>query len=351
MDPCLANILHNQPVGFEQARQVIKAVESQAGALLDLMAVARLQSVGPPVFSCGIINAKSGHCQEDCAFCAQSIHNQPNALTHSGFNDNFGAALRSNVTANPRKQADALVVYPLLDADTLCRRAERLASQGVDYMGIVTSGTAPTEQDFAKILAAALLIKKQVGIKLCASLGLLDHSKALALNQAGFTSYHHNLETAASFFPTICSTHGFNQRLATVRNAKAAGLRVCCGGIFGLGESWEQRIELAMTLRELDVDSIPINFLNPIAGTIFERCGPLKPFTAMAIIAMFRLLHPARDLVICGGRTYNLGHWENMVFSAGANGIMVGDYLTTAGGNFNKDMDMFNVLGLKGRDR
>ena len=323
MDPCLANILHNQPVGFEQARQVIKAVESQAGALLDLMAVARLQSVGPPAFSCGIINAKSGHCQEDCAFCAQSIRNQ----------------------------ADALAVYPLLDADTLCRRAERLAGQGVDYMGIVTSGTAPTEQDFAKILAAALLIKKQVGIKLCASLGLLDHPKALALKQAGFTSYHHNLETAASFFPTICSTHGFSQRLATVRNAKAAGLRVCCGGIFGLGESWEQRIELAMTLRELDVDSIPINFLNPIAGTIFERCGPLKPFTAMAIIAMFRLLHPARDLVICGGRTYNLGHWENMVFSAGANGIMVGDYLTTAGGNFNKDMDMFNVLGLKGRDR
>ncbi len=268
-------------------------------------------------FTCGIINAKSGRCAENCAFCAQSAHHD---------------------TGSP--------VYPLVGEDSLYEHAARLAEAGVDYMGIVTSGTGPTASDFASILKAAERIRSGLDIKLCASLGVLRPGQAESLRDAGFTSYHHNLETAQSYYGNICTTHAWEVRRETVARAGAAGLRTCSGGIFGLGEGWEHRLELAGTLRDLDVDSVPVNFLTPIPGTPLEHAKGLSAREALAVVALLRLMLPGRDIVVCGGRGRTLGMWENSVFFAGANGLMVGDYLTTRNSPLERDMDMLRVLGL-----
>lgn len=315
-----------------EARSLLDFFNGDLLGLLDLVAAARLAArrpvqagseraeAGKPPrpFTCGIINAKSGRCAENCSFCAQSGY---------------------HATAAP--------VYPLIANEKLLERAELLADNGVDYMGIVISGTGPTPGDFERICVVAGRIRARTGIRLCASLGILKPEQAASLKQAGFTSYHHNLETARSYYGQICSTHGIELRERTVQNARAAGLRVCSGGIFGLGESWEQRLEMAETLQELAVDSIPLNFLNPIPGTPLEKAKPLSPEEALGSIAMFRLLHPDRDIVICGGRGRALGAWENLLFSAGANGLMVGDYLTTKGSPFEKDLELLRVLGIR----
>jgi len=267
-------------------------------------------------FTCGIINAKSGRCGEDCSFCAQSAHHD---------------------TDSP--------VYGLVDETTLLERARVLAEHGVDRMGIVTSGGGPSDKELDAICAAAGRILGEVDIKLCASLGMLREGQAERLVRAGFTSYHHNLETARSHYPAVCGTHSYELRVDTVRRAKAAGLRVCSGGLFGLGESWEQRLEFSETLRELDVDSIPVNFLIPIAGTRLERMPVLSPGEALDIVAVLRLMHPGRDIVICGGRSRALGEWDRAVPLAGANGLMVGDYLTAKGNPFERDMELLAILG------
>lgn len=272
-------------------------------------------------FTCGIINAKSGRCGENCTFCAQSAHHK---------------------TDTP--------VYALLPREKLLERALVLSKAGVTYMGIVTSGTGPTEKDFEAICQAAEHITQRVDIKLCASLGMLQQEQARALTEAGFTSYHHNLETSANYYGSICTTHEYSLRVCTVETARAAGLRVCSGGIFGLGESWEDRLALAAHLKDLDVHSIPINFLTPIPGTPLENAPVLRPAEALSIIALFRLLHPGRDIVVCGGRSKTLGQWENSTFLAGANGLMVGDYLTTKGSALERDMTMLRELGVMLRD-
>lgn len=268
-------------------------------------------------FTCGIINAKSGRCPENCAFCAQSAHYR---------------------TGSP--------VYPLADADTLLRRAEELAAAGALRYGIVTSGTALSEKDLDSLCVAVERIVREVGIHVCGSLGQLTPERARRLREAGMTRYHHNLETAASHFSAICSTHAYEEDLDTVRIARAAGLRVCSGGILGLGESRAQRVELAQTLAGLDVNSIPLNFLNAIAGTPLEKMPPLPPMEALRSIALFRLMHPTRDILVCGGRAHVLGNWQSWIFAAGANGMMTGNYLTTAGNAFDGDNAMLATLGL-----
>ncbi|MDR2488694.1 MAG: biotin synthase BioB [Desulfovibrio sp.] len=289
------------------------------GVLTDIVAVAGAARVagGTRAFTCGIINAKSGRCGEDCAFCAQSRHHDA-----------------------------AAPVYPLVDEETLLERAEQLAQSGVTYMGIVTGGVGPAARDFERICRAARRIAREVGIKLCASLGLLEEGQALALKHAGFTSYHHNLECARSYYSRICTTHSYERRRETVQQARDAGLRTCTGGIFGLGESWRQRLELSADLRTLNVDSIPVNFLTPIAGTPLEHAPGLHAGEALALIALLRLMHPGKDILICGGRTRTLGEWENSLFFAGANGLMVGDYLTLKGNALADDMRMLRTLGL-----
>lgn len=299
------------PLPGATARNILEHLPAKAK---DLMA-ASLTVAAPAPFTCAIVNAKSGRCSEDCAFCAQSAHH-----------------------------ATAASTYPLLAEERIFQRARALAENNVTRMGIVTSGAGPSQADFDKLCAVAVKIREKLPIQLCASLGVLDGEKARCLRQAGFSSYHHNLETARSFYPQICTSHSYEVRYETVRQARAAGLRVCSGGLFGLGESWEQRVELAETLRELDVDSVPINFLMPVPGTPLGNHNAPGPMEGLAVIALFRLMLPGKDIVLCGGRNSTLGEWDRLALFGPANGVMLGDYLTTRGNALDRDMTMLRAM-------
>lgn len=289
-------------------------------AAMDLVGGARRIAAacrGNAAFTCGIINAKSGRCSENCAFCAQSAHH-----------------------------ATGVAVYPLLSNQDLMDRAMQLADAGADRYGIVTSGNTVTDRELDSLCEAAQRIITRTGLGLCASLGQLTPDRAARLRQAGFSSYHHNLETARSFFPHICTTHPYEDDVTTVRHALDAGFRVCSGGILGLGESPAQRVELAFTLRDLGVHSVPVNFLNPIAGTRLADRPTLHPFEALAALALFRFILPDRDILVAGGRETTLGDYQSWVFMAGANGLMTGNYLTTSGRDMAADMAMLDDMGL-----
>lgn len=203
------------------------------------------------------------------------------------------------------------------------------------------------KDDFERLLKMAEAIRGRFGLKLCASVGALDAGRAAALKTAGFTSCHHNLEAGPGFFSHICSTHSLDSRIETLQVARRVGLRVCSGGIFGLGESWSDRLELAELLNSLEVDSIPINFLMPIPGTPLGGRSLLPAAEALRLIALMRLANPGRDIVICGGRETALGPLKNMCFNAGANGLMIGDYLTAKGSSLESDLTELAALELR----
>jgi len=269
------------------------------------------------VFTCAIINAKSGYCSQDCAFCAQSVHHNTETKT-----------------------------YPLFRTEKIVEQALAMTDSGATHFSIVTSGFMLNSQEMDTICQAIEQISRQTPLTLCTSLGLLTASMANQLKQAGVTNYHHNLETAKSYFGQICSTHNYDDDIETLHIARSAGLRICCGGIMGLGENWDHRIELAFLLKELDVDTIPINFLNPIPGTRLENQPLLSSGTALKCIALFRLIHPEKDIVICGGREVTLQEDQHRLFSAGANGLMIGNYLTTPGQKITSDLEMIRQSGL-----
>ena len=267
---------------------------------------------------CSIINAKSGRCPENCAFCAQS------------------AAHTTNVQ-----------VYPLVDEEELVRCAKSAEQNGARCYGIITSGTGiKPGEELEKICRSLRRIKAETFIEPSCSLGIMDFETALLLKEAGMTTYHHNLETSRSFFPSICTTHDYEDDVETVRAAKQAGLKVCCGGIFGLGEDFAQRIELAETLRELDVDTVPINFLNPVEGTRLADADFLSPLECLKIIAIYRFMLPKKGLTVCGGREKNLRELQSWIFLAGASGMMTGNYLTTPGRAPELDKQMLHDLEL-----
>jgi biotin synthase len=266
---------------------------------------------------CGIVNAKSGRCAEDCAFCSQSSHHTTDAP-----------------------------VYSLKNSVELAKAALNSKQDGADRFGIVTSGTRIKDgEELETICDAIRTIANCEGITPCASLGILPEASLLKLKEAGLTGYHHNLETARSFFPNVCTTHDYEDDVATVRTAKALGFNTCSGGIFGIGESPEQRVEMAMTLRELDIDSVPINFLVPVKGTRLEDRTPLSPMESLQVIAVYRFILPEKTIRICAGRDRNLGDMASWIFYAGASAMMVGDYLTTAGRTPELDLAMIRMLG------
>lgn len=284
------------------------------------MAASRIKAhfVGNQVHLCSIINAKSGRCGEDCAFCAQSSH---------------------HITQAP--------IFPLVDEDAITTAARDAEQRGAGCFGIVTSGTSIGPGDeLDRICTALSRIRNETGIAPSCSLGIIDRETVVRLKKAGAVTYHHNLETARSFFPSICTTHDYDDDIQTIRNVRQAGMKVCCGGVFGLGETMEQRVELALTLRELEVDSIPINFLNPIPGTRLADANLLTPMECLHIIALFRLILPKKRITICGGREINLRDLQSWMFFAGANGTMVGNYLTTTGRGAQQDRQMLKDLGL-----
>jgi len=269
------------------------------------------------IFTCSIINAKSGSCSQDCAFCAQSAYHNTGVKT-----------------------------YPMLSAEELADTARQMQKAGASKYSFVTSGLAPDDKGLQIIGEATETILSETDLGVCASLGMLTPAKAERIRAMGITTYHHNLETARSFFDQICTTHDYEDDIETVKIARAAGLKVCSGGILGLGESWEQRVELAFTLKKLDVDCIPLNFLNPIAGTRLEKQPLLSPMDALKSIALFRLINPGRDITICGGREVTLKDYQSWIFLAGANGFITGNYLTTRGRDAAMDMEMIRDMGL-----
>lgn len=273
---------------------------------------------GNRISLCAITNAKSGCCPEDCAFCAQSSHH-----------------------------ATGVASYPLLDHATLLAGARSVADHGAACYGIVTSGTGISEGcELEQVCNAIRAIRAEGAVSPGASLGTLTRSAAEQLKAAGLVTYHHNLETARSFFPQICTTHSYEDDVATVLLAKQAGLRVCSGGLFGLGETMAQRVELALTLRELQVDSVPVNFLDPVPGTPLAAMNQLTPLDCLQTIALYRLILPDLHITICGGRQRNLRELQSWVFIAGASGIMTGNYLTKEGRQPEDDCQMIEDQGL-----
>lgn len=273
---------------------------------------------GAVVDLCAIVNAKSGRCPEDCTFCAQSVR-YPTEAPH----------------------------YPLMEVGDMLEAAQKAYKNKAGRFGIVTSGrslSSPRELD--KVCRVISTLQSQRQISPCASLGLLTPEMVQALKQAGLVSYHHNIETAPSFYPSICTTHPFEARARTIQTAREAGWRICSGGIFGLGETREQRVEMAFTLRALGVDSVPINFLNPIPGTPLEGRPPLSPLECLQIIALFRFILPEADIRTCGGREKGLRTLQPLMYPAGCNGTMIGNYLTTEGRNPEVDIQEIRDLGL-----
>ncbi len=270
----------------------------------------KLKYMGSAPQTCAIINARSGLCSENCAFCAQSSHFSTGAP-----------------------------VYKYIELERIEAAAKDLAARGVERFSIVTSGLVPDDEEFQKIKESLKIIKKY-GLKPDASVGCLSYEKLIELKEVGLDAYHHNLEVARSFFPEICTTHDYETDVETVRESVRAGLYVCSGGIFGLGETWAHRYELAMTLRELGVHSVPMNFLNPIKGTPKEGTSVLGEDEALRILAVYRFLLPDRSIRVCGGRSIVFSERSaEKVLRAGASGIMVGDYLTVKGISMDEDMD------------
>jgi biotin synthase len=266
---------------------------------------------------CSIINAKSGACPEDCFFCAQSSKNKASAK-----------------------------VYPLIKKEIVIEKAKAAARSGVRRFSVVTSGRKVSRGELSEI-AGLISAIREAGLLPCASLGLLNEEELSVLKDAGLDRYHHNLETSEGFFPRICSTHTFTDKLETVKAARAAGLSLCSGGIFGMGEKWQDRIDMAFSLKELGVDSVPINFLVPIKGTALGHRQYLHPFEALKIISLFRFILPGKEIRVCGGRTQVLGEFHSMVFLAGADGMITGDYLTTMGRNPEDDIRLIETYGLR----
>lgn len=272
----------------------------------------RREQFGDQTELCAIINAKSGRCAMNCRFCAQSVH--------------YVTKIES---------------YPLLDTETLVSETRKQWDRGVHRVGWVTSGCSASDDEVSKIAQAA---RQCSSGRLCASLGQLEREALQSLKDAGVTRYHHNLETSESFYPNICDTQKWSDRRATVEQAKSLDLETCCGGLFGLGETWKDRYDLAVVLREIGVDSIPINFLNPIPGTPFADGSGISVEEALRILAMFRILVPKATIRICGGRPTTFGDRQTEILLAGVNAMMTGDYLTTSGISPENDIQMIRQM-------
>ena len=274
---------------------------------------------GENVKICSIVNAKSGRCVEDCSFCAQSSSFQTDA---------------------PETE--------LMSVEEMVAAAKEAEAFGANEFSIVASGTKMDDrQELDKVIAAVRRIKAETKLETCCSLGLMELDDLKELKAAGLDRCHHNLETAASFFNKIVTTHTYEDEVKAVQNAKEAGLQVCVGGIFGMGETFAQRVELAFSIRELGTQSLPINFLKPIDGTGLDHLETIEYYDALKTIALLRLVLPKIDLFVCGGREEVMTDKQEQLFAAGANGILGGNYLTTKGQDPKRDIEMIRSLGLR----
>lgn len=305
--------------GAVTRREALPLAATPVAHLPDLFAAAhtiRTALKGTVTELCAIVNAKSGACPEDCAYCAQSA-----------------------------KSGAEIPVYPLLRRDVVMEKAREAKEGGARRFSIVTSGKRVSAAELRRI-APMIEDLSSLGLLPCASLGILDGDALSYLRDHGLQRYHHNIETSERFFPCICRTHTYRDRLRTIEAAQSAGLSVCSGGIFGMGETWEDRIDMAFALRDREVHSVPVNFLIPIGGTGLGDREMLHPLEALTVISLFRFILPDREIRICGGRTQVLGELHPLVLSAGADSLMTGNYLTTTGRTFADDRRLVGLFGL-----
>ena len=261
---------------------------------------------------CTIINGKSGKCSENCKYCAQSSF--------------------------------YVESYPLLGTEELVQQAEYNSQRGVPRYSIVTSGKKLNSEEVEQVCVSIRQIKKSVNISVCVSFGLLEEEDFRKIKEAGAERVHNNLETSEVYFPKVCTTHTWQDKIRALKNARAAGMSVCSGGIMGLGETMEDRIDLALTLQNLGVNSVPINMLNPIPGTPYEKNPKLTEEDMRRIIAVFRFILPKSFIRLAGGRGLMEDQGRNC-FRSGANAAITGDMLTTAGITIRRDMEMLKELG------
>lgn len=276
--------------------------------ILFLANTLRVKYKGNKIELCAIVNAKSGKCSEDCVFCAQSSRYK---------------------TDTPE--------YPLIEAERILEKAVEAKNNKVKRFSIVISGKKPSKKELIKIADSIELLRKNE-INVCASLGLIKYDEISYLKDKGLQRLHCNIETSERYFNKICSTHKFSDKVETIESAKKAGLSVCSGGVFGMGESWSDRLDMAKFLKNSDVDSVPLNFLTPIKGTPLEGYMPLSPMEALKIISLFRIMLTDKEIRVCGGRPL-LGDFTSWIFLAGANALMTGNYLTTLGRDYKDDLD------------
>ncbi|MFC1808243.1 biotin synthase BioB [Candidatus Omnitrophota bacterium] len=268
----------------------------------------RKEYIGDDFELCSIVNAKSGLCSEDCKFCAQSSRHKAKIET-----------------------------YLLISKEEIVTAAKKAKDVGARKFGIVTSGNRLTDKELNTLVEAISEIKERIDITCCGSLGALNKDQLKRLKEAGLERYHHNIETSPNFYPNIVSTHSFNERIDTIKAAKEAGMQVCSGGIIGLGESWQDRIDMACILRDLDVDSVPLNLLIPLEGTPLENQKTISCNDAIKTIALFRIILKDKIIKIAAGRESILKDFQAMGFMAGANGMLIGGYLTQRGRDIESD--------------
>jgi len=275
----------------------------------------RKDLIGTDLELCSIVNAKSGRCSEDCKFCAQS--------------SSYSTAIAS---------------YPLKKKRDIVKAARDAKEIGAQKFGIVTSGNRPTAGEMGEIAQAISEIKDKLGITVCASLGALKRDQLKKLKDAGLSRYHHNIETSPRFYSKIVTTHNFQERIDTIKQAKEEGLEICSGGIIGMGETWQDRIDMAKLLKDLDVDSVPINLLVPMKGTPLESIEPISCNDAIRVICIFRIILGDKVIKIAAGRETVLKDFQGLGFLAGANGMLIGGYLTIKGRGLEEDQELIKEI-------
>lgn len=310
-------ILDGGTVSRDEALAVASSDEDELLSVLHAAFRIRRRHHGRKVRVHVLRNAKSGACPEDCTFCSQSVRFDTDA---------------------PR--------YPMQGEDEIVEGAREAHEMGAVTYCIVTATRGPSDRDVETICRATRRIKDDLPLSICASLGLLKPGQAERLAEAGVDRYNHNLETSRTHFPSVCTTHTWDDRVETVKRAKAAGMEACCGGILGMEESVEDRVDLALALRDLEVESVPVNLLNSRPGTPLERVTPLEPSEALATLAMFRFVHPEADVRIAGGREVVLGEVQPLALFA-ANSMFTNGYLTTSGQGDSADHRMIKRAGFE----
>ena len=286
-------------------------------ALVERAWEVRRENFGDSTDMCSLVNAKSGGCAEDCGFCAQS------------------------------RYADAdTVMHAMMEPEQILEHAKAAEAAGAHRFCMVTQGQGLSKRDFQKILEGAELVAEKTNLKRCASIGHMSAERAKSLKDAGIQRVHHNVESAKSYYPEVSSTVRYEGRLRTIQAVKEAGLETCVGGILNLGESAEQRVEMAFELTEINPTSVPINLLIPKEGTKFGGREVMDPWDVVKWIAIFRLVIPGALFRLCGGRVENLGPMHKLAVKAGLNGVMMGNFLTTLGAEPAEDRAMFEELGL-----